>query len=78
MKAKSQTEVGGKCPKNAQAIPQNGACERDEVGGTARDGNEERVKAKGRPTMLNQQALTVKKMNTRGNLSGFISFKVAV
>ena len=47
MKTKSQTEVGGKCAQNAQATPQNGARERDEVGGTARDGNEERARARG-------------------------------
>lgn len=46
MKAESQIEMGRKYPTNAQATHQNGTCVGDEVGGMARDGHEEHIKAK--------------------------------
>lgn len=40
------TGVGGKCPEKEKATHQHGTCGRGRVGGMARDGNEEHIRAK--------------------------------
>lgn len=73
MKAKSQIEMGRKYPKNAQATHQNGTCVGDEVGGMARDGHEEYIKAKESHQMCWNQLASTNKL--KDEHSGYVSLE---